>query len=236
MHPVNLISASIVEHEDRPVLPCEPTEGICAITGEYGLCVPRKQLLGKSFTNGDLLARPESDMVSVDAYYALKFKWERMNSWFCDGKTFERLTRQDVRAKVFQPDMPEIWCAYATMNYKKHGALSTKINIGRSRIWLFDRKPLKVKNISYLPGGLRSIDCTDMAKVNEWWNILNEILCLGLGRAILESLDCPPFVMSKVGLTTWLEFEAWARPKYLSSLYAFLCYLLPSQEELKHGF
>jgi len=221
MHTINLISSAIPTHEDRPVLPCEPIEGVCAITGLRGRCIPRKKLLGKSFTNGDLLARPESDMVSSDAYYALKFKWERMNSWFTDGVTFERLTRQDVRTKVFQKDMPEQWSAYATTSYKKHGALNTKVNTGKSRVWLFET---------------RLVDCTDMAKVKDWWGVLNVALRTGIGRTVLESLDCPPFVISKVGLTMWLEFEVWARPKYLSSLYAFLCYLLPSQEELKHGF
>jgi len=73
-----------------------------------------------------------------------------------------------------------------------------------------------------------------MGRVREWWDVLNVALRAGIGRTVLESLDCPPFVMAKVGLPVWLEFEAWARPKYLSALYAFLCYLLPSQEELKH--
>jgi hypothetical protein len=219
MHPINLISASIREHEDRPVLPCETIDGVCAITGATGLCVSRKKLLGKSFTNGDLLARPESDMVSVDAYYALKFKWERMNSWFTDGVMFERLTRQDVRTKVFQKAMPERWSAYATTSYKKHGALNARINTGSQRIWLFET---------------RLVDCTDRDRVHEWWDVLNVALRAGIGRTVLESLDCPPFVIAKVGLSTWMEFEAWARQKYMSSLYSFLCYLLPSQEELKH--
>jgi len=219
MHPVNLISTAITGHEDRPELPIDPSDGVCAITGASCPCIPRKKLLGKSFTNGDLLARPESDMVSTDAYYALKFKWERMNSWFCDGVTFERLTRQDVRAKVFQEAMPKRWSGYATTSYKKHGALNAKVNTGAQRIWLFET---------------RLVDCTDMGRVREWWDVLNVALRAGIGRTVLESLDCPPFVMAKVGLPVWLEFEAWARPKYLSALYAFLCYLLPSQEELKH--
>jgi hypothetical protein len=217
MYSVNLISSAIIGHEDRPELPCESVEGVCAFTGLRGQCVPRKKLLGKSFTNGDMLARPESDMVSVDAYYALKFKWERMNSWFTDGITFERLTRQDVRVKAFQAEMPEQWSGYATTSYKKHGALNTKVNTGEGRVWLFE---------------MRLVDCTDMAKVNEWWSVLNTALRDGLGRSVLESVECPPSVMSKVGLKTWIEFESWARPKFLSSLYAFLCYLLPSQKEI----
>jgi len=159
-------------------------------------------------------------MVSADAYYALKFKWERMGSWFCDGITFERLTRQDVRTKVFQERMPERWTAYATTSYKKHGSLIAKVNTHDKRMWLFE---------------MRLVDCTNMPQVNEWWNILNAALRAGIGRSVLESLDCPAYVIQKVGLSTWLEFEQWARSKNQSSLYAFLCYLLPSQEELKHG-
>jgi len=218
MHPVSLISQSITKHEDRPVLPCEPQESICAITGEQGACISRKKLLGKSFTNLDLLARPESEMVSVDAYYALKFKWERMNSWWCDGNTFERLTRQGVREKVFQEITPDTWTAYATTSYKKHGALRAKVNTGNSRIWLFD---------------MRQVNCSDMEKVREWWHVLDIALRFGIGRRVLESLICPPYIIDKIGLKTWMLFETWARGKYLSSLYAFLIYLLPSQKELK---
>ena len=219
IHPVNLLSAATHDHEDRPILPCEPIEDRCAITGQQTHCIPRKYLLGKSFTNGDVLACPESNMVSIDAYYALKFKWERMSSWFCDGITFERLTRQDVRTKVFQEIMPEQWTAYATTSYKKHGALKAKVNTGKNRIWLFE---------------MRLVDCSDRKQVLAWWDSLNIALHSGIGRRVLESLDCSPFVIQRVGLKTWIAFERWARPKYLSSLYAFLCYLLPSQEELKH--
>jgi hypothetical protein len=218
-HPVNLIAQSIQGDPECPALPCEPTQGICAITGAAGECIPRKKLLGKSFTNGDMLARPDSEMVSADAYYALKFKWERMSSWICDGTTFTRLNRQGVRQYALSENTPPIWAAYATTSYKKHGSLNAKVNTGKSRVWLFET---------------RQADLTDMAQVKEWWDVLNTALRAGIGRSVLESLECPPFVIGKVGLKTWLDFEAWARPRYLSALYAFLCYLLPSQEELKN--
>lgn len=97
MHPVELISAAIKGDPENCILPTETVDGICALTGVVGPCVPRGELLGKSFTNGDLLARPESDLISVDSYVALKYKWERMSSWFCDGHNFERLDRIGVR-------------------------------------------------------------------------------------------------------------------------------------------
>jgi hypothetical protein len=218
MHPVNLISQAIKENKDRPELPCESQEGVCAITGQCCQCIPRKKLIGKSFTNLDLLARPDSTMVGIDAYYALKFKWERMNSWLCDGDTFQRLDRVGVREKVFQEIMPSMWTAYATTSYKKHGALRSKVNTGDRRIWLFE---------------MRLVDCTNMAQVREWWQVLNTALRAGIGRSVIESLVCPSYVIGKVGISTWLEFERWAWPRYQSSLYAFLTYLLPSQEELK---
>jgi hypothetical protein len=216
MYPCNLIAQSL--KDDKAELPCEPVKAICAVTGLETLCVSRAELFGKSFTNGDLLARPDSDYVSVDAYLALKYKWERMGSWFCDGETFERLDRQGVRAKVLQADMPVYWTAYATTSYKKHGSLRARVNMGKSRVWLFE---------------MRLVDLTDFARAMEWWDALNIALRSGIWRSIIESLECPPFVIDKIGLKTWMEFETWARPKYLSALYAFLCYLLPSQEELK---
>jgi hypothetical protein len=219
LHQINLFAKSIMAHKERPELPCIPKQGVCAITGIAGDCVPRNELLGKSFTNLDLLARPDSPMVSADAFYALKFKWERMSSWICDGNTFEKLDRKGVRQKALQRIMPEMWIAYATTSYKKHGVLNTKVNTGRQRIWLFET---------------RLVDMSDIGKAVEWWGVLNIALRAGIGRSVLESLECPPFVIGKVGVKTWMEFEAWARPRYLSALYAFLCYLLPSQEELKN--
>lgn len=216
MHPCSLIAQSL--KDDKAELPCEPVKAVCAVTGMETMCIPRAELFGKSFTNGDLLENPASDWVSVDAYLALKYKWERMGSWFCDGEIFERLTRQGVREKVLQQDMPKQWAAYATTSYKKHGSLRARVNTSESRIWLFE---------------MRLVNMTDFARAFDWWEILNDALRAGIWRSIIESLECPLFVIDKIGLKTWMEFEAWARPKYLSALYAFLCYLLPSQEELK---
>ena len=220
MHPVSLIASAIKQGKECPALPYKSiqTEAVCAITGMRVPCIPRKELIGKSFTNHDALAAPHSEYVGVDAYLALKYKWERMASWFCDGITFERLNRQGVRAKVFQKAMPTQWAAYATTSYKKHGALHARVNTGGRRIWLFE---------------MRLADLSDRNQVDEWWRALNAALRAGIGRSVLESLDCPPFLVGKVGLKTWMEFERWAQPKYQSATYAFLCYLLPSQEELK---
>ena len=223
MHPVSLIASAIKQDKECPVLPIVGTRNTvslqqCAITGLSGQCIPRKELLGKSFTNHDVLSAPHSAYVSIDAYRALKYKWERMTSWFCDGTTFVRLNRLGVRDKVFQAEMPEKWAAYATTSYKKHGALYAKVNTGNRRVWLFE---------------MRLVDLSDKNQVDEWWQALNAALRAGIGRSVLESLVCPPFLIGKIGLKRWMEFEQWAQPKYSSALYAFLCYLLPSQEELK---
>lgn len=222
MHPVQLISSALrnTHDPDCPDVPSSTSLGLCAITGQEGATVSRKVLLGKSFTDGAALAAPQSDRVSVEAYIALRYKWERMSSWWCDGGVFKRLDRAGVRAAVFGT-MPtnNQWAAYATTSYKKHGALRTPVNTGGRRVWLFET---------------RSVDCSDMETVADWWVRLNYALRLGFGRPILETLNCPAFVMAKVGLREWMEFEAWARPRRNAALYAFLCYLLPSQEELKN--
>lgn len=232
MHPVTLISEALRKAGNHlPEYPCEPVNEICALTGQADLCLPRKEVLGKAFTNIDLLANPGSDYISCDVFTAWNYGFktkagakmdkrpERMSSWFCDGETFQELTRQDVRAKVFQSEMPEKWTAYATTSYKKHGSLIAKVNTGKQRIWAFET---------------RVVDCSDMQKVKGYWDVLNIALRAGIGRSVMESLNCPPFLINKVGLKTWMEFESWAKDKYLSALYSFLCYLLPSQEELKN--
>ena len=221
MHPVNLIASGLsVDDPDYPHSNLIYSDGICAITGLKGICVPRKNLLGKSFCDGDTLASPSSDMVSRDAYIALKYKWERMSSWLCSNDGFKKLNRIEVREAVLSGNHTSPWCGYATTSYKKHGALRAPINysVGQNK-WLFES---------------RVVDCSDNATILDWWSILNAALRLGIGRSIMESLDCPSIVMRKVGLSKWMEFEEWAKPKVNRSLYAFLCYLLPSQEELKN--
>jgi hypothetical protein len=219
MHPINLIASAIENDPERPELPCDPVYGICAITGDEGLCVPRKKLFGKSFTNSDLMICPASDMVSVNTYLALKYKWERMSSWICDGKTFTKLTRVEVREHVLSKQKPEIWTGYVTTSYKKHGALNAAVNRGKSNVWLFE---------------MRKVDCSEREIMMAWWHTLNSALRSGIWRSVIESLECPGAVMKNIGIRAWCDFERWARPRYQSSLYAFLTYLLPSQEELKN--
>jgi hypothetical protein len=216
MHAISLISASLSESE-RAELPCEPVAGVCAVTGLAGPCVPRKHLLGKSFTNLDVLAAPSSGMVGVETYQALGYKWERMSSWICDGLTFRRLTRVEVRPLVLEGVAAERWAGYITTSYKKHGALWAKVNGPGRAVWRFE---------------MRDVDCSDRARMAEVWSRLNEELRGGIGRSVLESLDCPPFLIGKVGVARWLAFEAWARPIWRSGLYQLMCYLLPSNEEL----
>jgi len=220
MHPAQLIYSALNPADtDRPDVPSDIETGVCAVTGDEGPTLPRKDLFGKSFTDGAVLAAPDSDRVSVAAYVALRYKWERMSSWICDGETFSRLDRVGVRNAVLSepPDRP--WCTYATTSYKKHGALRAPINgVGR-RVWLFES---------------RLVDCSDTDLVADWWVHLNAALRLGFGRPILETLDCPTHIMRKVGLRGWMEFESWALPRRNTALYSFLCYLLPSQKELRN--
>lgn len=218
MNAIDLFYNAIKDEPDCLSLPEKQSRGICALTGKETLCVDRKELLGKSFTNGDILIRPDSDKVSIEAFVVLKYKWERMSSWFCDGITLNRLSRVQVREKVFADELPDNWIGYATTSYKKHGVLNTPVNSKKSRIWLFET---------------RIVDLTDMLKTIEYWDILNLALRQGIGRSIMETLDINPAFIPKIGINNWIKFEQWARPKYQSALYSFLCYLLPSQEELK---
>ena len=217
MHTVNLIASAIFHDPEKNIYLERLTKGVCAVTGKYGVCVPRKELLGKSFTNGDLLAAPESNLVSLEAYTALTYKWERASSWYVDEEKFMRLDRKGVRAMVITAQYGRQWSGYATTSYKKHGSLFAKVNTSHI-IWRFE---------------MRDVDCTDHFRLLQVWNRLNTELREGMGRSVMESLDCPPFLIKKFGVERWIAFERWARPLYQGALYKFLCYLLPSQEELK---
>lgn len=228
MTAIKLISRALNNYQsdsptDIPVLPASDIRsGICAVTGEEKVeTLPRRQIFGRSFMDGEILAAPDSDRVSVDACRALKFKWERMSSWRVTPTEFQKLDRLGVRDAVINAGgrkSASPWAGYATTSYKKHGALRAPVNVGFQAVWLFES---------------RLVDCTDYPRLIRWWIRLNEALRAGFSRPVLESCVCPVYVMRKVGLSEWLSFEAWARTRRNSALYAFLCYLLPSQKELQ---
>jgi len=218
MHPVNLITASITE---KTLIPCEPKEELCCVTGQRGPCIPRKLGVLSSFTSQDVFAAPQSAWISVDAWQALKHRPERASSWYCDGREFRTLNRRAVRDMVLAGQYGDTWAAYATTSYKKHGSLWAIVNRSPRAVWRFE---------------MLNVDCSDRVRLMEIWTRLNEELRAGFGRSLLETLDCPAFLLNKLGAARWLALEQWARPLIQSPLYRFLCYLLPSQEELKEGF
>jgi hypothetical protein len=222
MHTVNLIASALRKHppSDIKTPPGKAVEAVCAVTGEISPCYPWESLFGASFTNYDLLKAPDSRYVSADAWITFSYKWERMSIWFCDGEQFRRLERKNVREIVVNGVYPELWSAYVTTSYKKHGAFSTVVNSGRMAVWLFE-------NVR--------VDCTDHALLINWWEILNEALCDGISRACMETLKPNSSVLASPGINRWLKFHTWAQPKFSGCLYQFLCYLLPSQEELKNA-
>lgn len=221
MHPITMIAQSLKQDDpDYPVMPDYPVKKeVCCFTGETTDCIQRKNLIGKSFNNHDALLRPGSQWVSLEAWKAMKYKWERASSFWCDGNDFKRLDRVGVRNKFLNYDMPDLWIGYATTSYKKHGSFLVKPNMSKkSHVWSFEMK---------------IVDASDRERTEDWWNMLNKYIRLGISRPVMETLAVNPAYIKLFGLDVWLEFESWAKDKYQSNLYAFLCYLLPSQEELK---
>jgi hypothetical protein len=226
MHAVNLIARAV--EASASAIPYKPVNAICAITGQAGPCIPRKEVLGDSFTNLDALRAPESEFVGVDAFVAwsygykgredakrLKFP-ERMSCWICDGHVFRELSRIEIRELVLHGVPYAQWAAYVTTSYKKHGSLWARVNTGTSGIWRFE---------------MVDADCRNETKVREYWERMNAALNAGIWRSIIETLDIAPFILRRVGIKTWTEYERWAKPIYQSGLYRFVSYLLPSAEE-----
>ena len=143
-----------------------------------------------------------------------------MSSWSCDGAVFRRLDRVGVREAVFAAPPASTWAGYATTSYKKHGSLRAPVNGPGRALWLFES---------------RTVDCSDRALLMEWWGILDTARRNGLPRPVIADLEPGAKCLAAYGVRPWLGFEAWARPRQRSALYALLTYLLPSEEEIKHG-
>ena len=128
------------------------------------------------------------------------------------------LNRAEVRDIVIGEQYPPMWTGYVTTSYKKHGSLWARVNRGGRRFWRFEAL---------------DVDCTDHASLLKIWNRLNAEFRHGIGRKVLESLVCPPYLLKRIGVQHWLDFEKWSRPIVGAPLYRFLTYLLPSQKELQ---
>lgn len=210
--------------------PEKPADGTCCVLGTREPCIARARAIKPSFTNLDLLRAPDSDRVGVRAWRVLTHSKPAaegkkrdtyplmQSSWICVDGTLTLLDRLAVRACVLMgatTDAP--WAGYVTTSYKKHGCLRAPVNRAGSARWLFEQD---------------IVDCSARATVLDWWYRLRDARTEGIPRPCIEALDLSVHLLAK-HRERWQEFEAWARPKYQSSLYRLLTYLLPSEEELK---
>lgn len=220
MHTVDLISNAIKNEIDVFIPEKKDLQkGICCLTGIECMTLPKKNILSSNFTNIDILKAPDSNRIGVSATIALKYKWERYSCWFVDENQFLRWDKNVFRDFFLNGVKSKRWSVYITTSYKKHGALFTKVNTNKYGIWRFEQI---------------DVNASDGQKNRFWYKKISEALIKkGLGRSIIESLDCPPWLIKEIGLDNWMEFYNWARNKYQSPLYKLCCYLLPSQKELK---
>jgi hypothetical protein len=218
MHAVDLIAASLPESEKTPP-GTTVHEGTCCLTGEQGPCVQRRDVIAKSFCDQAALAAPESNDIGLAGWTALKYKWERMSCWLCDGVEFQRLKGKPlIRGLVLNGPQAERWVGYITTSYKKHGAIHAPVNSNGSNIWRFE---------------MLTVDCSDRVKNHAWFDVLCSMQRDGLSRASFETLTLNRFEMQRLGVKRWLAFCNWAEPRVNTPLYKLLVYCLPTMEEFK---
>lgn len=201
------------------------------MTGLRGLCVPRKHGLPSSYTDQAAMAAPHSQWIGVDVYWAFHFTRinpksgkpacpERTSCWWTDGREFRIMARADIRAIILDGSPSTPWAMWVTTSYKKHGSIRSPVNAPPRGAIGFDE--------------LR-VDAMDDKKVMEWWEIMTTAQMDGIGRRMQEEVSCPPGLLKKVGLGPWMKFKKWAYIRRNDPLYRLLCYLLPSQEDLKNA-
>jgi len=229
MHCVDLWAAAV--GAEAPPLPEPEAPGVCAITGRECQTIAAKHLLGSTFTQWDLLARPDSDRVGVAAWCAWMYghrapgkkrdyRPERMSSWVVTAQAVTPLDRVAVRGRVLAGGESVPWSGYATTSYKKHGSMLAPVNAPGPGRWLWET---------------RIVDCSDTAALESMYSALRAWQDAGIPRPVLETADPEPHLIAKIGMTPSQEFVQWARPRLESSLYQFMCYLLPSVAELKES-
>lgn len=193
---------------------------LCCVTGQRVECVARKEVILKTNCDQPWFAAPTSQWCSRDAALAFSHRPERASCWWTGGNVFKSIKRQEIRALVLEGSPSAPWALWVTTSYKKHGSIRARVNHGRYGIVAFDELV---------------VDASDPEHVREWWNVLTTAQRAGIWRSMMERVECPPGLIGKIGLATWMALEAWARPRMRAPLYALLLYLLPSVFELKEG-
>jgi hypothetical protein len=218
MNAFDLIFNQIRNYPDINI-PEQTEKGICCVTGEECQTIKRKGFFSSNFTNTNILKAPDSDKIGIAAAIVLKYRPER-SSWFVNEKEFIRFDKNLFRDMFLSGvKNSKCWAIYITTSYKKHGAFVTTINKGKYGIWRFEQL---------------NVDARDGKKNRLWYNSIFAALKDGIGRSVIETLDCSAWLIKKIGLKKWLQFYDWAKDKYQSPLYKLCCYLLPSQQDLKN--
>jgi len=217
MHPVNLIASALAAENQSWTPPCATRRAVCCVTGEECECIPRRKLIGASFTTQAALAAPLSQWIGLAAARALSHRPERAACWWTDGRVLRVVKRPEIRALVLDGSPSAPWAGWVTTSYKKHGSLLARVNNTPRGVWAFDEQ---------------RVDCSDGGQVREWWTVMTAAQKAGISRVMQESGECPPGLMRKIGLRAWMDYAAWADPRRQSPLFGLLCYLLPSKEEL----
>lgn len=223
MHAVNLIANAVRNMGQCPPFPALIEDGICAVTGQDGPCLPRSACIPVTNCDQPWFAAPGSNLVSVDVFVAWNYGYrktggkrdvrpERQKCWWTDGKTFDEIDRDRIRAMVFNGSPRTPWAAWVTTSYKKHGSIRARVNHRPFGLWAFEE---------------RLVDCSNRDEILAWWEQIRGAHISGIGRQAIETLQLPGY-LKPADLPAWLTFEKWARPRYQSALFAFLCYLLPA--------
>jgi len=236
MHATDLIAACLTDNQKEP-LPEAALPGICCVTGAYTDTIPRRRLFSSNFMDANLFAAPDSDRVGVNVWYTLQYgaygvdetgvqkkrkkKPEMQACWWTDGKMFHVVNKPKIREIVLRGTTARQWAGWVTTSYKKHGALRAPVNTTPFGTWGFDDL---------------LVHANDRDVVLDHWRNLRDAQKHDIGRVGIETLDIPVSTMTRAGISYCIDFLEWASPRYLSPLYRFLVYLLPSRDEIKEGY
>lgn len=225
MHAVELIAKAKKPDYQLPekYAQLETAPGICCVTAVFEQqTIKREKKIARTFTNRNLFRAPYSPRISMAAVIALDYRPQRMSSWLVDEKRFVKMRRVECRGSVLAgPDVDQLpWAGYITTSYKKHGALSAPVNAPGQAIWNFE--------------GVMT-DCSDKEQVLSWYERMQGMRLAGYPRPCLDELSMSPGQMEKLGYAPWMRYCEWAEDKVNTPLYRLLCYLMPSEAEIKEG-
>jgi len=199
-----------------PAVETVPTEGICAVCGQYiEEGVPIRKVVSSAFTDWNALLDMSASHVCKACAWCIKEPHMRRSQYIATELELVYFKRDEIGKHLFNPPEPP-FVFFVTASYKKHGSFKARVNQSQKLFYV----QFEDRQILFSPNKYRGLfELMKMMYVT--FNKVNEI---GKGNYIHKRVF-------EYGLKNWQRDEAELKKYRGSMVFELLLYALNKPEE-----